>query len=237
MERQQPAILVQKLSKSFGSYQALKGLDLQIESGETVVLFGPNGTGKTTLIKLIATILNPTAGKIIIGGMDTKDRAEEIRRRIGILTHQTFLYNNLTAQENLEFYARIFDVAHARERIKEVIAMVGMTTRTHERVGNYSRGMQQRISIARLLLHDPPIMLLDEPETGLDQEAIAMLWQAIRTRPRTVLMTTHSLERGLELSERLLIMARGKIAYQCPCNATDIAKLRQIYQENTAAKA
>ena len=142
-------IEVQGLTKSFGNHPALRGVDLEVKPGESVVIFGPNGAGKTTLIKILATIMNPSSGKVLIGGLDFKKNAEEIRRSIGVVTHQTFLYNNLTAHENLEFYCRMYDVPKVKERISEVAAMVGMISRLHDQVGTLSRGMQQRISIAR----------------------------------------------------------------------------------------
>ncbi len=227
---------IQGLTKSFGHRLALRGIDLQVPPGETIAIFGPNGAGKTTLIKVLATIINPSSGRVLVDGLNLKDNAEEIRRRIGVVTHQTFLYNNLTAHENLEFYCRMYDIPGARGRIHEVLAMVGMTARRHDRVGTLSRGMQQRLSIARALLHQPAIMLLDEPETGLDQQAVSMLWEALQTEgesKRTIILTSHSLERGLALGERLLILDRGKIVYEGSRQALDLAGLKEIYEHST----
>ena len=233
-------IEVQGLTKSFGSHLALREVDLKVGQGEFVVIFGPNGAGKTTLIKVLATIMNPSSGKVLIDGLNLKNHAEEIRRRLGVVTHQTFLYSNLTAYENLEFYSRMYDVPKRKERIHEVVAMVGMTSRLYDRVGTLSRGMQQRLSIARSLLHKPAIMLLDEPETGLDQRASAMLRETLQTEEegkRTIVLTTHSLERGLELGERLLILDKGKIVYQGSTQALDLASLKQVYQYSTGVGA
>ncbi len=229
-------IQVQGLIKTFSNRPALKGLDLKVGQGESVVIFGPNGAGKTTLIKVLATILSPSSGKILVGGLSLKNNAEEIRRSIGVVTHQTFLYNNLTAHENLEFYSRMYDVPAYKERIHEVLALVGMTARRHDRVGTFSRGMQQRISIARSLLHKPSIMLLDEPETGLDQQAVSMLWEVLQASgegKRTTLLTTHNMERGLELGDRLLILAGGKIVYETLRHDSDLASLKQAYRDST----
>jgi len=231
---------VQGLTKSFGNHPALRGMDLEVREGESVVIFGPNGAGKTTLIKVLATIMNPSSGKVLVDGLNLKNNAEEVRRRIGVVTHQTFLYNNLTAYENLEFYSRMYDVPRCKERIHEVVAMVGMTSRLHDRVGTLSRGMQQRLTIARSLLHRPAIMLLDEPETGLDQEAISMLWKALRTDgegKRTIILTTHNLERGLEMGDRLLILDKGKIVYEGPGQVLDLAGLKEVYQYSTRVGA
>ncbi len=237
---QAPAMETQGLTKSFGNRLVLRGIDLVVERGESVVIFGPNGAGKTTLIKILATIMNPSSGRILVDGLDLKNNAEEIRRRIGVVTHQTFLYSNLTAFENLEFYSRMYDVPRRKERIREVVAMVGMTSRLHDRVGTLSRGMQQRLSIARSLLHKPAIMLLDEPEAGLDQRAISMLWEALPAKggeKGTIILTTHNLERGLELGDRLLILDRGKIVYQGSTQALDLAGLREVYRNSTRARA
>ncbi len=230
------AVKVEGLTKSFSNKLALRGIDLEVRRGESVVLFGPNGAGKTTLIKVLATIMNPSSGRVLIDGLSLKNNAEEIRRRIGVVTHQTFLYSNLTAYENLEFYSRMYDVPRRKERIQEVAAMVGMTSRLHDRVGTLSRGMQQRLSIARSLLHRPAIMLLDEPETGLDQQAVSMLWKALATegeRKRTVILTTHNLERGLELGECVVILDKGKIVYQGSKQALDLLDLKEAYQYST----
>ncbi len=233
-------VKVEGVTKSFSNKLALRGIDLEVKRGESVVLFGPNGAGKTTLIKVLATIMNPSSGRVLIDGLSLKNNAEEMRRRIGVVTHETFLYNNLTAYENLEFYSRMYDVPKRKERIQEVAAMVGMTSRLHDRVGTLSRGMQQRISIARSLLHRPTIMLLDEPETGLDQETISMLWKALATegeRKRTVILTTHNLERGLELGERLLILDKGRIVYQGSSQDLDLLGLKEVYQRSTMVRA
>ncbi|MFC1943216.1 heme ABC exporter ATP-binding protein CcmA [Chloroflexota bacterium] len=230
------AVNVQGLTKSFGSHLALRGIDLKIRHGQSVVIFGPNGAGKTTLIKILATIMSPSSGIVLVDGLNLKDNAEKIRHRIGIVAHQTFLYTNLTAYENLEFYSRMYDVPRRKERIHEIAAMVGMTSRLHDCVGTLSRGMQQRLSIARVLLHKPAIMLLDEPETGLDQQAISMLWKALGTEgeeKRTIILTTHNLERGLELGERLLIIDKGKIVYEGSRQVLDLAGLKEAYEHST----
>ena len=230
------AIKVQGLTKSFGTRQALRGIDLEIESGKSVVIFGPNGAGKTTLIRILATIMNPSSGTILVDGLDLKSNAGEIRRKIGIVTHQTLLYNNLTAYENLEFYGRMFDVPELKKRIQELVSLVGMTARLHDRVGTLSRGMQQRISIARALLHKPTLLLMDEPETGLDQEAIPLIWDPMPDatgRKRTIILTTHNMERGFELGEQMLILDKGKIVYECVRGALDLAGLKETYRNST----
>ncbi len=231
-------IAVRELSRSFGNQRVLKGIDLDINRRESVVIFGPNGAGKTTLIKILATIMNPSSGRITVNGLDLRENALEIRRLIGIVTHQTFLYGNLTARENLEFYARMYDIPDRRDRIEELVEMVGMAHRMDHRVSTFSRGMQQRLSIARALLHRPAIMLLDEPETGLDQAANDMLWKALRHYEGgapTIVLTTHSLERGLEQCHRLLILVEGQIAFQGSNLGLD--ELKRIYRKHTGVSA
>ncbi len=233
------ALKTQGLTKSFGNHRALRGIDLEVRQEESVVIFGPNGAGKTTLIKVLATIMNPSSGRVLIDGLNLKNNAEEIRRRIGVVTHQTFLYHSLTGYENLEFYSRMYDVPRRKERIHEVATIVGMSSRLYDRVGTLSRGMQQRLSIARSLLHKPAVMLLDEPETGLDQQTTSMLWEALQVegeRKRTIILTTHNLERGLELGDRLLILDKGKIVYQGSAQALDLAGLKDAYQHSTRVR-
>ncbi|OGO40392.1 MAG: hypothetical protein A2147_06350 [Chloroflexi bacterium RBG_16_57_8] len=230
---------VARLTKSYGHHRALRGVDLKAKRGETVALFGPNGAGKTTLIKVLSTIVRPTSGSVRLEGLDLKDKAEQVRRHIGIVTHSTFLYNHLTAFENLDFYGRIYDLSDRRDRIREVAEQVEMTARLHDRVGSLSRGMQQRVSIARALLHRPSVMLLDEPETGLDQRTTAIIWSALLgtgADRRTVVLTTHSLERGLELSDRVVILNKGKVAYECMTSELDLKCLREVYDSTTGAK-
>ncbi len=230
------AIKVQGLTKSFGTHLALRGVDLEVGQGESLVIFGPNGAGKTTLIKVLATIMNPSSGEVLVDGLSLKSSAEEIRQKIGVVSHQTFLYSNLTAYENLEFYSRMYDVPHPRERIREVVSLLGMTSRLYDRVGTLSRGMQQRISIARALLHKPTIMLLDEPETGLDQQATSLLWEALKAEGEgklTIILTSHSLERGLEVCDQVAILARGKIAFRQPRQGLDLAGLKEAYRHST----
>ncbi len=236
---QSKAIEARGLTKSFSGSPVLRGIDLDINQGDSVVILGPNGAGKTTLIKVLATIMKPSSGELTITGLHYKKNDEEIRRKIGVVTHQTYFYGNLTAYDNLEFYSRMYGVPDFRERILEVVSMVGMTSRLYDRVGTFSRGMQQRMSIARALLHKPSIMLLDEPETGLDQDALSVLWTVVKgqdTEKRTIILTTHNLKRGLELGDRLVILCNGKITHEQSCEGLDLAGLKQTYQEYTKVK-
>ena len=159
----------------------------------------------------------------------------QVQHMIGVVTHQTFLYSNLTGSENLDFYARMYDIPERQKRIAEVADMMGVSSHLYDRVGTLSRGMQQRLSIARSLLHRPSIMMLDEPEAGLDRQAISMLWKSLTTEDdvqRTIILTSHNLERGLERGERLLVLDKGKITYQGYSRDLDPAALDAIYRQS-----
>jgi len=233
-ETVQTVIETRGVTKRFGNRLVLKGIDLTVRRGELAVLFGPNGAGKTTLLRILATIMNPTAGTITIDGFSAKDDAGVIRRKIGVVSHLTFLYNDLTIRENLDFYARMYDVPQRKERIQETVEMVGMGARLNDRVGTLSRGMQQRVAIARAVLHQPEILLFDEPETGLDQRIISVLWDNLRYEKgvkRTIVLTTHDLDRGLELGERFLVLSRGTVVYDNVRAQVDASLLRQSYEQ------
>lgn len=225
-------IKIQQLVKAFGHRVVLRGVDLAIQEGDFVTLMGANGAGKTTLMHIIATLSKPTGGRLSIAGYDLAESASQLRRFIGLVSHKTLLYDDLTADQNLRFYARMYDVPDAPDRIELVLNQVGLWGRQHDPVRTYSRGMQQRLAIARSILHNPPILLLDEPDTGLDQHAADMLSELLRAvdvSQRTILMTTHNLERGLALGDRVIILARGKIAYDARREGVSLAEVREQY--------
>jgi heme exporter protein A len=231
------AIETQGLTKSFGSRRALAGVDLSVGHGECLTIFGPNGAGKTTLIKLLATLSKPSAGSARVDGMDIRSQAFQVRRRLGVVTHSTFLYNELTVSENLRFYGRMYRVPNLEHRIREVVSQVQLESRLHDRVGTLSHGMQKRVAIARAVLHNPSILLLDEPETGLDPQATLMMRQildALNSGDRTVVMTTHNLERGLEFADQVAILHRGSIVYRVPKQEIEGADLQEIYRQFTS---
>ena len=231
-------IKIQKLVKTFGHRVVLRRVDLDINEGEFVTLIGANGAGKTTLLHIVATLSKPTSGEVLIGGYRLADAPTELRRYIGLVSHKTLLYDSLTAAQNLRFYARMYDVPHASDRIAEVLRQVGLSGRQDDPVRTYSRGMQQRLAIARAILHNPPILLLDEPDTGLDQHATDMLGEllsAVDAGQRTILMTTHNLERGLSLGNRVIILAKGKIVYEAGRQDVTIEAVRRKYFEYVSA--
>ena len=232
----QVAIRVRGLTKSFGRTSVLRGLDLEVRQGETLAIFGANGSGKTTLIKILATLTKPDAGDFWIGGFKAPPDAEGIRRSIGVVGHNTLLYDDLTAYENLKFYGRMFGLADVEDAIHSVVKRLGLTSRLHQRVRTLSHGLKKRFSLARALLHDPPILLMDEPETGLDQEALERLEETLSSgaaqRP-TVLMTTHSLLWGLSIADSVAILSRGRISYQESGGTLDPAGFRSTYLDHT----
>jgi heme exporter protein A len=227
-----PAIETRDLTKQFGAVVALRNVDLQVATGEAVALFGPNGAGKTTLIRLLTLGLKAGEGTIRIGGLDPRSEPLAIRQRIGLISHHSLLYDRLTAAENLTFFGRLYGVDDPRRRSAELIEKIGLTHRIDDPVGTLSRGMQQRVSLARALVHDPAVVLLDEPFTGLDPHAAEMLREtlsALRTRGRTILLTTHNLRQGLELSDRWALLSRGRIIDRGASRSVDAADFERDY--------
>ena len=204
------------LTKSFGPRYALSNVDLTIGEGEFVVLAGPNGAGKTTLLRILATLMRPTSGMVRIGGVDPLQAGSAARRKIGYLSHRTLLYDDLSAEQNLRFYSRMYGVLQPEARIAEVLARVDLTERRGDLVRTYSRGMQQRLAVARTLLHEPRLLLLDEPFAGLDPvaaDSLAALLSELNAEGRTLLLTTHALESVVLADRRAVILARGRVVY------------------------
>jgi heme exporter protein A len=234
--QQSPAIEVRKLTKAFGHQAALRGVDLQVGEGEFLALFGPNGAGKTTLIRIVASLMRPTAGTVEVRGQELSKAATSLRRHIGLISHDPLLYGDLTPDENLRFFARMYELPDAASRIDAVLEQVGLAVRRRDPVRTFSRGMIQRLAIARAILHDPAIMLLDEPYTGLDLQAADMLrlvLQQLAASNRTVILTTHNLEQGLEMCERAAILNRGKLVWEGERQGLDLAGMKEVYREVT----
>ena len=215
---------------------ALRGIDLEVRPGEFVTIVGPNGAGKTTLLRILATLSRPTLGHVSIAGHTLPKGADEARRQIGLLSHQPLLYGDLTAEENLRFFGKMYDVPHLEARIVELLDQVDLIDRRQDRVRTFSRGMQQRLAIARALLHDPAVILLDEPFTGLDPHAsdrLEEMLHLLRDGQRTVVMTIHDLERGWAMCDRALVLARGKIVYQARTSEVDVTTFRTEFKQVT----
>ena len=232
-----PAIEVRDLVKRFGSFYALRGISLQIPTGECLAIFGPNGAGKTTFLRILSALSRPSSGEVSIHGLALQEGSLAVRRRLGVIGHQTFLYDDLTAAENLMFYARLYDLGAPRERVRAVLAEVDLEKRAGDRVRSFSRGMQQRLAIARALLHEPSILFLDEPYTGLDQHAAVMLtgWlQKLRNQRRTIVLVTHDLAQGLALADRLMIFANGRVVWQEHAAHVEARRLHEIYFDSVS---
>ena len=223
---------VHALTKSFGPRQALSGIDLHVASGECIVLCGPNGAGKTTLLRILATLARPTSGAVRIAGLDPAQAGVAVRQQIGFLSHRTLLYDDLTAEQNLAFYARMYAIPDAQARIDALLERVGLTARRHDLVRTFSRGMQQRLAVARAVLHRPSLVLLDEPYTGLDPlaaDALTSLLADLTGEGCTLLLTSHNLHSDITLNRRVVVLNRGRIVYDAP--HTDVATFPALYRE------
>ncbi len=234
----QTVIHVRRLIKRFGLKTVLRGLDFQVSQGEFVALLGPNGAGKTTFLRILASLSRPSIGEVRIAGYQLPNQAAAVRRRLGVVSHLPLLYGDLTAEENLRFYGRMYALDHLDHRVMEVLDLVGLLARRRDLVRTFSRGMQQRLAIGRAVLHDPEVILFDEPHTGLDQDACAMLDRVLRevaARGRTVVMTSHDLARAADLASRFDVLSRGVIAasvQRAEINPNDLlAFYRQSLQE------
>jgi heme exporter protein A len=230
-------IEVRKLVKRFGLKAVLRGLDFQVQPGEFVALLGPNGAGKTTFLRILASLSRPNLGQVTIAGHALPGQASAVRRRLGVVSHLPLLYNDLTAEENLRFFGRMYAVQDLDRRIAEVLELVGLSVRRRDLVRTFSRGMQQRLAIGRAVLHDPDVMLFDEPHTGLDQDACQMLDGVLRevaARGRTVVMTSHDLARAADLASRFDVLSRGVIVASVQREDIEPNDLLAFYRQATA---
>jgi heme exporter protein A len=229
-------IEVRRLVKTFGLKPVLRGVDFQAEPGEFVAIVGPNGAGKTTFLRILATLSRPSTGDVRVGGYTLPAQAAAVRRRLGVVSHQPLIYGDLTAWENLFFYGKMYGVHNLRRRVETVLELVGLLVRQRDLVRQYSRGMQQRLAIGRAILHDPEILLFDEPHTGLDQQAAEMLdgvLGEVAERARTVVMTSHDLTRSAELATRVDILSKGEIAASIPRGEIEPIELHALYRSVT----
>ena len=240
MSDDRPIIDIEGLVKAYGLLPVLRQFDLHIMRGEFVALLGPNGSGKSTLLRLLAGLSKPTAGAIRIGGWELPKEAAAVRGQIGMVSHRSLLYETLTAYENLLFFARLYNVPKAEQepRIMKHLKRVGLEKRAYDLVRTFSRGMLQRLSIARALLHEPHVLLMDEPYTGLDQDAggilDGLLLEAYEDG-HTIVMATHQLERAARLAQRAVILSRGRPAYDAPTGGMSPVELAGVYTEVTGA--
>ncbi len=234
------AVVVQAehVGKTFGRTVVLRDVTFTVAAGDVVTVFGPNGAGKSTLLRLLAGLTTPTAGALRLFGSVEVDVAA--RARIGLAAHQSFLYPDLTARENLLFYARMYELPSPATCVDEWLTRVALADVAERAVRLFSRGMEQRLTLARALLHAPELVLLDEPWSGLDAAAgdwLADLLQDLRARGTTIIVATHDFDRGLAVATRTLIVHRGRLAWDAPVASNAIAEVHAAYRQITGAVA
>ena len=228
----------QGLVRNFGGLRAVDGVSFQLAPGDLLAVFGPNGAGKTTLLRMLAGTLRPTEGGVRVAGepADVADRAW--RSRVGVVSHQSLLYGQLSAEENLRFYGRLFGLKDLRDRIPERLAGAGLADRASTPVRDLSRGLRQRVALVRALLHDPEVVLLDEPYTGLDAHAAAALRDqlaSLKNGQRTVVLVTHNLGKGLEIADRVAIQFRGRFLAVEDRDDVDASSFEGFYRSTVEA--
>lgn len=227
---------LQGVTKRFGTQTALEDITLQLPAGSFVLLAGENGAGKSTLLRLLAGLSRPSEGQVLIGGQSPQ-RAAGARARIGLLSHHSLLYEDLTAAENLRFCARLYNLQEAAQRVEQGLEEVGLGAQRDQRVGSFSRGMKQRLSLARALLHRPEVLLLDEPYTGLDSHAAAALSRRLADLATTTVMVTHQVEEAAGLISHVALLKRGRLSYHQPWQDGNGPQLRALYERHVAARA
>jgi len=225
-------ITVKKLVKRFGPITVLRELDFSVNPGEFVALLGPNGAGKTTLLRILSSLMRPTSGYVQVASCRLPSQGASLRAKLGVVSHQPLLYGDLSAAENLQFFSKLYSIGP--KRIPEILDLVGLLPRRDDLVRTFSRGMQQRLAIGRAILHNPSILLLDEPHTGLDQSAgeiLDRILQDVALEGRTVVMTSHDLVRSAELSSRLVLLSKGKISNSVSTTGLDPVDLVEFYKD------
>ena len=227
------AIETKKLTKVFGDRKALDKVSIEVPEGAFLSIFGPNGAGKTTLVRTLATLSRATSGTALVARFDAKEEPDKVREHIGLISHNPMLYPDLTAMENLMFTAQLYGVVNAEERVRELLRAVELDHRRFDVVRTFSRGMTQRLSIARALMNDPDVVFLDEPYAGLDPHAVEIfdgLIEQLRDG-RTFIMVSHDLQKGFDVCTHALVLARGRVVSYAPKEDIDFEQFRQLYRE------
>ncbi len=209
-------ISASNIHKSYGSIFALKGIDFEANKGEFTLIFGPNGAGKSTLLKTLSSLLSPTKGQVIIDGIDAYKNSNDIRRRIGFISHEPYLYENLGALENLIFFAELYNINEPEIKANELLKTLQLDNKSYELIKNYSRGMKQRVALARALIHEPDILFLDEPFSGLDligSSIITDILRGLKQEGKTIVMSTHSFDDCADLADKIAVLISGQIVY------------------------
>ncbi len=225
------------LIKTIGDKMILRGINLSIKKGESVAILGPNGAGKSTILKIIAGLIKATSGEVFIDGKSLKKDSYEIKQKIGFLAHNSFLYDHLTPLENLKFFGKLYGVKDVEAKAKQLVDEVGLSFFLHDPVRSFSRGMLQRIAIARAIIHDPEILLFDEPHTGLDQQAIKLLNEVIlkmKANGSTVIIVTHDFQQAVQTCERVIIFRNGKLVEDINNVSNNLELVTAKYAEQVA---
>ena len=241
MDEAAPLLALQGLGKRFGYVRVLRDVTLDLRAGELLLLLGPNGAGKTTLTRLITTLSRPGAGRILFRGEPlTEKNRLLLRREVGYLSHQSFLYGHLSAGENLFFFGRLYGVAGLDRKVPDLLARVGLGGIGDRPVAAFSRGMQQRLSLARVLLTEPRLLILDEPYAGLDPQGSRTLTEllgGLKAGHRALLLVTHELEDCLPIADRVAILHKGVVVWQSPAPGLSLEEVRDAYFRSTAGEA
>jgi len=227
---------LRKVSKFFGDLAALRAVQLRIEAGESVLLYGPNGAGKTTLLRILATLARPNEGQVLFGGDDIRRDPQTAKKALGFVSHSTFLYGDLTAYENLKFTGTLFGLSDLETKVSSALELFEVRDRAGTLVRELSRGLQQRVSLARAFLHGPKFLLLDEPFTGLDaasKESLRVLLGRLPEQGKALVFSTHDFEQGESIARRLVALRAGRICYDGPMNLAPLEALGIISRDKS----
>jgi heme exporter protein A len=228
------------LVREFGPLRAVDEVGFQLGAGELLTVFGPNGAGKTTLLRILSGALKPSRGEVRLRALKLRSGDPEWYRRVGFLSHQAFLYGHLTLEENLSFFGRLFGLRDLNERVPERLEQVGLAKRAGSLARTLSRGMRQRLALARALLHDPEVVLLDEPYTGLDAHAAGVLRRvlsSLKDGRRNVVLVTHNISQGLELADKVAVQVRGRLVFQKTVSEVNAGTFERSYRELVEGEA
>ncbi|MEA5020185.1 MAG: ABC transporter ATP-binding protein [Gordonibacter sp.] len=226
------AIETKKLSKVFGNRRAVDKVSIEVPQGAFLSIFGPNGAGKTTFLRVLSTLARATDGSAKLMGIDIKEEPDKVRDHIGLISHNAMLYPDLTAEQNLLIYARLYGVVNPEARVLELLEAVELKHRRLDVVRTFSRGMTQRLSIARALVHDPAVVFLDEPYSGLDPHAVEIFDELIQAQraDRTFVMVSHDLQKGFDMCTHALVLAKGKAIVFDAKDALDFDEFTALYR-------
>ena len=212
-------IVTEGLGKRFGELQAVENLSLRVNAGEVFGFLGPNGAGKTTTVRMLSALIGPTSGKAWVAGCEVGRQDGELRRKVGILTESPGLYDRLSAERNLEFFARLYEVADVAGQVERYLRLLGLWDRRHEPVGGFSKGMRQKLAIARAMLHEPQVVFLDEPTSALDPEAARLVREFVaelKHEGRAIFLCTHNLDEADRLCDRVAVFRTRLLALDTP---------------------